>query len=305
MTNAPFTAQLEAARTAAVVVPLRDLIQIRVTGRDRSSFLHNFCTQDINGLPTGRCAEAFFTNVKARVIAHGWILADGEEHHIWMLPGNEDAFVNHLNRYIITEDVTIESQTEQRTAMACIGPDAGSIFGGAGEANSFGVADLDGHPVRWSQIRWADLPIILVTTDETSSGGVHETLTRSALPADIGVFERLRIEERFPRVQIDIGDDHLAPEARRDATAISYTKGCYLGQEPIARLDALGQINRFLARLEISDEPGTSDSPVVLTSYDDAATPGIGLSFVRSKDAANDDIVVQLPGGTLRTATAG
>ena len=302
--NTPFSVQLEAAHTAAVVVPIPDLIQIHVTGRDRATFLHNFCTQDINGLPAGRCAEAFFTNVKARVIAHGWVLAGDDHHEIRMLPGDENRLVGHLNRYIISEDVTIECLTTQRVAFACIGPEFKIVTDmGHDDVNGCGVDEVAGIPVSWCHVRWADVPIRLLTAAQEYSNTIRDTLLQSAELADAGVFERLRIEERFPRAGVDIDEDHLAPEARRDTSAISYTKGCYLGQEPIARLDALGQVNRVLTLLEVSSAPGKSDSPVALTSYNADTSPEIGLGLVRTKDLAADRITVSLPDGSLRLAT--
>jgi hypothetical protein len=75
------------------------------------------------------------------------------------------------------------------------------------------------------------------------------------VPAGAAVFEALRIEAGFPRYGVDITDDNIAQEAGRTRQAISFTKGCYLGQEPIARLDAMGHVNRELRGVRLADGP--------------------------------------------------
>ena len=107
---------------------LPGLIRIRSKGDDRAKFLHNFCTNDINSMQSGTTCEAFFTSAKARIIGHGYILAGEGYHEIWMLPGNESSLLEHLNRYIISEDVTFESMTADHAAMAVIGQIPDSIF---------------------------------------------------------------------------------------------------------------------------------------------------------------------------------
>ena len=102
-------------------LPLPSLSRFIVTGKDRAKYLHNFCTNNIKELPSGKACEAFFCDVKARVIGHGYVLAFDDTLEIWMLGGDEAGVLKHLNRYIITEDVTITSVTESTTACAVIG----------------------------------------------------------------------------------------------------------------------------------------------------------------------------------------
>jgi folate-binding Fe-S cluster repair protein YgfZ len=104
-----------------MISPLARLSRLIVTGKDRAKYLHNFCTNNIKELPSGRSCEAFFCDVKARILAHGYVLAFDDCHEIWMLAGDEPGILKHLNRYIITEDVTIESATEATSAFAAIG----------------------------------------------------------------------------------------------------------------------------------------------------------------------------------------
>ena len=93
-------------------------VRLRASGRDRAKFLHNFCTNNIKSLTDGQACEAFFTDVKARILAHGYVLALEDCHEIWVLSGDPEALRKHLNRYIITEDVTVEFATSESWCFA-------------------------------------------------------------------------------------------------------------------------------------------------------------------------------------------
>jgi folate-binding protein YgfZ len=117
-----------------------------------------------------------------------------------------------------------------------------------------------------------------------------------SLPAETGAtaaeFERLRIRERFPIINQDMSLENMAPEAERNSSAISYVKGCYLGQEPIARLDAMGHVNRSLRCVEtataaesllqksILSNEGTAVG--VVTSAATIPNGSIGLALIRA-----------------------
>jgi folate-binding Fe-S cluster repair protein YgfZ len=71
-------------------------VRLLASGRDRAKFLHNFCTNNIKALETGSACEAFFTDVKARILAHGYVLAFEDAHEIWISPGDPAALLKHL-----------------------------------------------------------------------------------------------------------------------------------------------------------------------------------------------------------------
>lgn len=250
-----------AVETAGVVVPLTGMIRIRVEGRDRAKYLHNFCTSQIRELSVGAACEAFFTDVKARVLGHGWVLAGERFHEILMLAGDEPSLLKHLGKYVITEDVQFRSLSTDCVTLAVFGARAPQILQqhapdlprpeGENRWVELTPADaaMDGMVLR---IGWAEAPLLLFSLPPAGFHRLWTTLTQAGLiPAGWPVFERQRILERFPAAGVDITSDHLAPEADRNATAISYTKGCYLGQEPIARLDAMGHINRAVRTLRV------------------------------------------------------
>lgn len=294
---------------SGIIIPLPSLIRIRATGSDRAGFLHNFCTNDIKGLQNSHWCEAFFTSVKARILAHGFLLADQDQHEIWMLPGDEQLLLNHLNRYIITEDVTLESVTSSGSAAAVIGALPAGIDG-ADNATTGQFTDLrlQPHSVRCLTTIWNEQPVHLIAAGETSADALCESLMALGDPDQMSVgtdadFDRLRIQARVPLIGRDLSEDHLAPEAARSRSAISYTKGCYLGQEPIARLDALGQLRRLLAAVELQEPCAASESVADLTSLNDSQLPAVGLAVVTANSLTDRSTIVRTSDGRFFSAT--
>jgi folate-binding protein YgfZ len=167
---------------------------------------------------------------------HGFVRADEESHEVWAFPGDEDVLLPHLDRYIITEDVALKSASAETAAFAVLGEPADSSIDGALMVRTV----------------WDGIPVTLIAAAAADAGRVwDQLLSQGCQPAGMAAFHHLRIRERFPLIGQDLDRGHLAPEADRNDKAISYAKGCYLGQEPIARLDAMGHVNRALRTLRI------------------------------------------------------
>lgn len=270
---------------------------IRLSGRDADKFLHNFCTNDIQKLPQTRGCEAFVTNVKARVLGHIFALdASSEETgpaiDIFSFPGQEAPLISHLDRYLIREDVTLEGRSDATTTF---------FFSEGGQkSQSSSALELQPYEARPTvlgkskvSIRRLDLlgePGLIVTCDRADADHVREALVSDgASHGSSEDFEARRIAAVLPMYGIDVTEDQLAPEVGRP-WAISYTKGCYLGQEPIARIDALGHVNRLLRGLQFTakfiPEAGSTlvaDEKEIGTITSSA--PGVALGYIRSKFA--------------------
>ncbi|MCH2201187.1 MAG: hypothetical protein MK102_04400 [Fuerstiella sp.] len=291
-----------------VATLLPQLIRIRSKGNDRVKFLHNFCTNDINSMGAGTACEAFFTSVKARILGHGYVLAGTEHHEIWMLPGNEDSLLKHLNRYIISEDVTFESMTGGLAAMAVIGQIPASLVrserNGPKTWTDTRVEDVN---VTCLRLHWAGQSLTLMSGPQLAIETLQIRIVEHGRTGRWEEFERLRILERFPLIGRDLTDDHLAPEAARNTSAICYTKGCYLGQEPIARIDAMGQVNRVLATVELQTEELQtefleSETACQLTSVDNKHSTAVGLAMVKADNILSGSTLVQSSDNSLFSA---
>ncbi len=264
---------------------------LRITGKDRAKFLHNFCTNDVLSLGVGDLAEAFFCDVRARVLAHGWILAFQEEHCLLICGCEVTTIQDHLSRYVITEDVSFASPSVHAALFSptTLPESLTQLI----PANAKCGRNHDGSGIGF-QLCWQQQNLIgVVQSQEFSPQELQQALTDAAA-------QSLRIAERIPIVGVDLSSDHLAPEAGRNETAISYQKGCYLGQEPIARIDAMGHVNRCLTHLKISGDgasqiqPGTeilnsAGAPVgvisSLTGESDAGVHGLAILRIADRDS--------------------
>lgn len=293
------------------VFDLNDWTCLTLTGADRAAFLHNFCTNDIKGLAPGYWREALFCNVKGRILGHGLVLAGADEHTIVGFPGQGERLLSHLDRYILREDVAVRDDSAGKRCRFLSGPDADKTLTLSGSLQSepapeIGcLADVSSGLV--ARLDWFSEPGFLLIEKTTDS---ESQVTFDGLPGTVEEFEFRRIAAGLPRMGVDLNEDNLAQEAARTTTAISFTKGCYLGQEPIARLDALGHTNRELRRLRI--EPA---EPSALSGSELVTAEGLAAGHLTSTAPAPDKTLLaglgmirtkfQTPGTRLVVATTG
>ena len=254
-------AEYRAAKRGAVVFDVGDRTQIEIRGQDRQRFLHNFCTNDIKGLKNGAGCEAFVVTVKGRVVAHIFVFAEPDALWVEAHPGAEETLLAHWNRYLINEDVQLSGRTAELGELLLSGPQSAAVLSTLDVDPPFaGSCELlDRRTVRLGEghvaIRRVDMlgqTGFLLSTARSELTKLWSTLIAAgARPAGAQTFHALRIEAGFPWCGIDLSEENLAPEADRNKQAISFSKGCYLGQEPIARIDAHGHVNRMLRGLRL------------------------------------------------------
>lgn len=276
--------EYEAATTSSAIVDLSLRGRIELQGKDRAKLLHNLCTQDVNALRSGRSAEAFFLDAKGHIVDAGVIHAEDSRHWIDLEPDRARPLLAHLDRYVIREDVRLREWNE--TAFFHVtGPSAKSLLSSLGaslSADEEGVAEparIQGLDVLLIRRARSWLPGYDILLSEEHSPDVWAAINRAgAAPMGISAADMLRIEAGVPVFGKDIFPDNLPQEIGRNEKAISFTKGCYIGQETVARLDALGHVNRLLTGLLV----------------DAAASPKPG-----SEVLANDNVVGKVTSSTF------
>lgn len=300
-------AEYRAASESAAVFDVSDRTQLQLSGTDRHSFFHGFCTNDINGLPPGHGCEAFLCNVKGRILGHVFVFAD--EHSLWIesVPDQGNALTSHLNKYHLVEDVELTDRTASLAEFIIAGPQSDDRLSDAG----LDVSELAPwhHTTMNLNAQGEQLEChvkavhifggrcYFITTASTQGGPLWNHLTSSGIvPAGRRALETIRIEAGFPCYGIDLSDENLAQEAARTEQAISFQKGCYLGQEPIARLNAMGHVNKALATFSIDAAEVPPTGTVLLNPKNEQKEAGritsvawswssgqpIGLGMVRS-----------------------
>ncbi len=255
------------ARTGAAIFDISHRGKIEVAGKDAPTFLHNMCTNDVVNMPLGAGCEAFFCNQRAKVVAHALIfhvrLASGSS-AFWLdvAPGENAKLMQHLDHFIIAEQVELTDRTNEFCQVHLAGPNAKAVLT---RALADSVPDLEpllhmertfGFNVH-SHIRRNDslgMPGYDIICLNALAPGLWRMLTESgAKPAGLEAYEVLRIEAGTPVYGRDIDENRFAFEIGRTSQAISYEKGCYLGQEPIVMArDRAGHAPRTLLGLKLA-----------------------------------------------------
>lgn len=234
---------------------------IEIRGADRNKIANNLCTQDLRTLAEGQTAETFILDVKGRTLSHGVVC--GWKDSLWFLsaPGQAERLVPHFDRYIIREDAVIADRSAEFTAL--LFPDANiasqtiSDFPGSLTTHSCDEFSLEGATIRCLHASWiGEESLLAIVPIPISSPSLLKSL-QSLVASDTAHrsdWELKRIEAFWPWVGIDCDDKNLPQELSIDRRTISFKKGCYLGQETVARLDALGQVQKKLVKLRIQGD---------------------------------------------------
>jgi folate-binding protein YgfZ len=266
----PNRADYDFAHTNAALFDASQRGVIEVVGVDARAFLHNLCTNDIKSLKPGNGCEIFLATAQARAVAYGIITSiatDGpESFRLDLDPGLAEKVVKHLDRYIISEQVELADRTAEFAWLHVAGPGSRDLLTRAAGTSSIAQTPL----LVVSGVELAAVACQVRSRDPLGVAGydvmVHSagvSAVRQAL-LDAGAhlatpetFEILRVEAGTPVYGRDIDDNRLVMEVGRTAQAISYTKGCYLGQEPIVMARDRGHVNRTLLGVRAS-----GDSPL-------------------------------------------
>lgn len=225
---------------------------LQVTGEDAASFLQGQCSQDLAALAVGRCAYGLWLTQKGRVEADSLVLRTGEREFWLFSEGVAGAVLQErLERFIIADDVAVADGTNAVEACWRVWGSEAEPAVGSGGAGALAVGEVCAVNGGW----WARDP-------RAGGGRCLWVGPLGRLPAELGClevsegqWEAARIEAGVIRVPQDIGPGELPNEGGLDRDAISYSKGCYLGQETVARLRAMGQVRRRLHRVRGAGAP--------------------------------------------------
>jgi folate-binding protein YgfZ len=281
----------QALREHAAWLDLSGRGKIRATGEDRARLLHAMTTQQVEQMKPGEGAYAFFLNAQGRILGDVNLFCLEEYFLLDTEPETRQKLFEHLDRYIIADDVTLEDLTEQMATIAVEGPQAATVL------------DKLGAPIPEAPYQtraWGDR--IIARVSSTGSDGFFVFLPASGkreLAGQLaGVSEAsaaearlVRIEHGHPRYGEEITERYLVQETGQ-THAVNFTKGCYLGQEIVERVRSRAQIHRVLRRLEIDGfEPpaagtkltsgGADAAEIVSSAFSPALARVIALAYVR------------------------
>ena len=259
-------------------------------GPDAVRFVDNFTTAALSALAEGEGTEGFFTD------ARGWVLALTSilriEDGVWIdaPAGLAAPLREHLDRYHIRERLELCDASEDRGNLVIAGPQAEAWLAARLSVRPpeallhHGRGLLGDVPVAIVRVDWYGPTGFLVQSDKADHPRLVAWLEAHAVPrAEAAAWDAARIEAGMP-APIDIPEKTLPQELARDQRAISFTKGCYLGQETVARIDALGHVNRRFVAIAID---GATDG-----WGGDASLQGVAADVVVR---CGDEVVGRLP----------
>jgi folate-binding protein YgfZ len=225
--------------------------KLALTGSGAAEFLQGQVSNDVEGLAPGAGCYAAFLTPKGKMLGDLRILNTGAELLLDTERSALQELFNMIRRFRVGYDVELHKRTLERGLLSLIGPRADALVGELpAEEHVHRAVELAGVPVR--AIR-TDVGVDVLVEDAASVGDVTAVLREAgAVPISEPAAECLRVERGRPRYGIDLDDSVIPQEAGLNARAVSFTKGCYVGQETVARLHYRGKPNRTLRGLALS-----------------------------------------------------
>ncbi|MFT3881463.1 MAG: glycine cleavage T C-terminal barrel domain-containing protein [Gemmatales bacterium] len=250
----------EQAQTGVIAFDLSSFSKLSLTGKDRGAFLQNFTTNDVVKPGVGSGCETFLTTAQARIVAWLRVAIRENDLYVTMEPGLAPKVIDHLVKYIIGEDVQFEDRTEKDFIWLVTGGELFHKIPAVAEWKQWqnGTIEWGGSNVTIQRCDFLGLPGAFVWGASEHSGTAEAKLTELSIPllaSDDPLWNVLRVEAGIPAYGIDIDETMLPQEANRTDQAISFNKGCYIGQETVARIRAYGHVNRQLRQLKIEGDP--------------------------------------------------
>jgi tRNA-modifying protein YgfZ len=303
----------DALRTRAAWGDLSGRGKIKLTGEDRARLLHAMTTNHIQQLVPGSGCYAFFLNDKGRILADANILCRPDHFLLDVEPEAREKLYQHLDHFIIADDVTLEDITPATATIAIEGPTAADVLKAAGTA----LPEPDYSTLEWGARLVARLsstgnPGFFVFAPAAEKAELIAQLeSAGAEAADAEAFRVVRLEHGKARYGDDIGERFLAQEANQPH-ALHFSKGCYLGQEIVERVRSRGQIHRVLMPLVLETKeppaPGAklqigeaSAAEITSAAYSPALGKVVALAYVRTEHAHPHE---QLMLGEIRAEVA-
>lgn len=304
-------AELAVARDATIVSPLVHLGLIECAGDDTKSFLHNQLTSDVNHLLPEFAQHSAWCTAKGRMLASLLLYRSGSDIRALLSSDLSTSVVERLKMFVLRSRVTIADLSSDFVVFGVSGPQVESVLRNAGlpipaklrEINAFD----NGHVIR------LDLSRLVIVVGKGAAAGMWNELAANAVPVGTPVWQWLDIQAGIPLITDATKEVFVPQMANFDRIdAISFHKGCYPGQEVVARTQYLGKVKRHLYRIH-TDCPVASGAAIYPqeapeqpcgTVANAAPAPGGGydaLAVVQESHVDTDEAALNVPGGPIAT----
>jgi folate-binding protein YgfZ len=284
--------------------------KIAVTGGDRVRWLNGMVSNNVRDLAPGHGVYAFLLNAQGRIQADLYVFQyafqRGESLLVDMERGQRDTILQLFDRYIISDDVGIADISDKLTALGLTGPESRHVLERAG----IGVPDL-AH-LQFAEVRWQEQTVTLLRSGEEAReswqiwiapdqvGKLWDALVKAgARPTGTAALNLFRISRGIPQFGVDIRERDL-PQETGLMRALSFTKGCYLGQEIVERIRSRGAVHRQFTAFTVEGTLPEAGAKIVadkkevgeITSSAVLPLPGgdrgVALGYLRREFAGKD-----------------
>ena len=251
---ADFASEYEAATTTVGVHDASYMGRLKATGEDGLDLLNRMSTNNVMDLRVGEGAVTILTTDRGRIIDVLGVVNQGDHVTLLTSPSRQQTVIEWLDKYTIMEDLTIENVTAETTMLALVGPDSETILG---LTSSHGPQDsLAAHSVQLGEV---DVLAIeqplgtlsrywLITSPDDATRLWQHLTEAGAVPLGWTAMEAARVNFGVPEFGPELGEPYNPLEAGLIGS-VDFAKGCYIGQEVIARLDSYKKVQKYLVSL--------------------------------------------------------
>ena len=299
-----FDSEYRAARESVALFDTNWHASIILSGPDRVRYLNAVVTNDVKSLAEGSGTLALLLNPQGHILAELEIYALKDQLLVLTHASVRERTIQTLDKFIIMDDVTLEDATDTLGSLAIEGPKAGAIFSQATGLAIEGFSEMplaevtiDGVPCHLIRHSHFGLPGAEVVAPREKLAIIWQNLhtavhAQHGRPIGMAALNALRLEAGIPWFPLDFNDTVIPHEAAIETTHISFSKGCYTGQEIVERVRSRGHVNRRRVQLKFStqDPParttrllanGSEVGLVTSAAFSPSTGTAIGMAYVR------------------------
>jgi len=273
----------QAARSGALLVREPERRVLSVTGPDRATWLNGVVTCEVAALPPGQAAFGLLLSKVGKIQTDFYVLQGASALLLACAPGTRELATVELERMLVMEDAELTAPATEHTCFALHGPRSAELAEAAKHVSGVVAGTLD---------RTGLGGVVLLVPLSGAEALAAELVGFGAVAASDAAWQTLRLERRIGLFGVDYGAADNPHEAALDRSAISWNKGCYLGQEVVFMQDARGKLKRRLVQLDMDGAPPAPGAPVLtpegetageVTSSAESSLSGAVVALARVK----------------------
>jgi folate-binding protein YgfZ len=304
--------EVRALHETAGVIDRSDRGAVLVTGPDAWSYLQSLVSADLDAVGDGEGVHSLLLTPQGKLDVDFRLLRVGDEAWLDCDPGFGEQLAASLNRFRIRVDCAVTDRSGSWGSLAVRGPNAVDAVGALG-------VEVPGAP--HAHVGWEDAVVVRVpwpggdgfdvVGPPATEAKASELVAAAGVPVvSAAAYESVRIELGIPRQGFELDEKTIPQEAFLELDAVSFTKGCFLGQELVCRIDTRGRVNRYLRRLTAIDDgrpprgseivSGDKVVGTVTSAIDAPELPAAALGYVRHEVEPPAEVELRWDGGAGR-----